>query len=259
MVRHVLDFFKQAGAQHSTTNLSIVFNFDRAKRMQMDLDHFRRWDRFLEQVTEERSIWLWSADTFWPLTRSIERHVPREGSAPALQPRDVSVRQWADANGRDTPPPLPKTGYQDFDSILERRDRLLSVYRSECRTIGRDRDTFLEIGNRGTHASDVGAAGSPEAAVEARRLYDLYQPETDYWASSFIRTAAIAAETVRDTKEVPLAEALADINSHLDAIDRGKKLVTQWREGLRELLSLPIWQRRHELYAVWVGSRIALL
>jgi hypothetical protein len=83
----------------------------------------------------------------------------------------------------------------------------------------------------------------------------LYQPETDFWASSFLQVATVAAEEIGEGRKRVTPQFLSDFSGQLDAIQRTER-VQEWQEVLRELLNLPIWQRRHELYAVWVGSQI---
>ena len=83
----------------------------------------------------------------------------------------------------------------------------------------------------------------------------MYQPETDFWASSFLQVVTVAAEEIGGGRKHVTPQFLTDFSGQLDAIQHTER-VEEWQEMLRELLNLPIWQRRHELYAVWVGSRI---
>jgi hypothetical protein len=43
MVRDALIFFEAVNAQYGTHNLKIVFNFEKAKRLELDLEQFREW------------------------------------------------------------------------------------------------------------------------------------------------------------------------------------------------------------------------
>jgi hypothetical protein len=256
MVRDVLELFETANAQYGTHNLKIVFNFEKARQLALNLEQFREWDRFLQRVVQKRSVWQWTPNALWQLTRAFEKFLEYESPAGMRAPRDSAVSRWVDL--RDSPdwhdhPPFPRSGNEGFDHAIGRCERLLDAYRVECRALAPDRTTFLEIG-----AESYAGLRSPvpETAAEASRIYNLYQPETDFWASTFLHRAAVASEEVADGKKTVSPEFLVEFNSRLDSIDQGTKLVEEWQELLRELLSLPIWQRRHELYAVWVGSRI---
>jgi hypothetical protein len=87
--------------------------------------------------------------------------------------------------------------------------------------------------------------------------YDPYFPftvgqdETDYWSGSMIVSllhALKAPSYARDAVEQALRKELAGPRRALD--------VTVSVGDLERILSLPVWQRRHELYAVWIATEI---
>jgi hypothetical protein len=257
MVSDVLQLFEAASAQYGTHNLKVVFNFEKAKRLELDLEQFREWDRFLQSVVHERSVWAWTPETLWPLTYALNRLLGYDYPSAVPMPQDPAVRRFielrAEPEWQDLPP-FPRSGELAFDQLLDRCERLLSAYRAACRALAPDRTSFLEIGGRSYSGL---RSPEPQTAAEARQVYNLYQPETDLWASTFLHALTAAAEEISAGKKHVTPEFLTDFSSQLDALDEGVERVQEWQDMLRELLNLPIWQRRHELYAVWVGSRIA--
>jgi hypothetical protein len=73
--------------------------------------------------------------------------------------------------------------------------------------------------------------------------------------------ATLASELVRGRDGVEQTQAanlfLGPVQDAIDALHIGSKEQETWEQNYRDILSLPIWQRRHELYAVWIGAKIA--
>jgi hypothetical protein len=258
MMSEVLEFFERANARYGDDNLKIAFSFEKWKEITVDLRHFREWETFLERITVERSIWEWSVDGLWTLTNRLISLLRLSYPSDLPDPADPAVRRWTDESRRqdwNNPPRIPRSGDDDFDRIVQRCQRLLDAYRAACLAISPDRELFMEIGRRAAvrdrDASDI------EATRQAERIFALWQPETDFWAKTFTKAITVAAEQVAAGDVKPNLDFLVGFEEALSSMDRGSTVVEELREAFRELLSLPIWQRRHELYAVWVGSRIA--
>lgn len=110
------------------------------------------------------------------------------------------------------------------------------------RTYG-DRDTLMR------HHAKVG--------WQMARRHDPFFPytvglsETDWWAGSMLVLllhALKAPNHAREDVEKALRRELAGPRRALD--------VTVSIDDLERILSLPVWQRRHELYAVWIATEI---
>ena len=257
MLRDVLGFFEKASAQYGSHNLKIAFNFEKGREFALDLDQFREWERFVATAVSERSVWKWSTSRLWQLTYSLIGFLGYGHPSELPAPQDERVRRWVEASRSSAwhdPPRLPLSGDASFDPLILRSQRLLDAYHSACRAIAADRPAFMEIGRRATSERD---SPDPAVARQADYIFELFQPETDFWATTFTQAVAVGAEQISDGKATPTAAFVDEYHAMLDQIDRGTTLVEEMREALRELLSLPIWQRRHELYAVWVGSNIA--
>lgn len=257
MMTDVLGFFERANARFGDDNLRIAFNFEKGKELTVNLRHFREWQQFFQKVTVERSTWEWSVDGLWQLTKTLVDLLGLSYTSDLPAPADPAVRHWVDQTRLrewNDPPRIPSSGNDGFDRIVQRCQRLLDAYHAACRAISPDRQTFLQIGQRALRDR---SAPDAEAARRAEHIFALWQPETDFWAKTFTKAITVAAEQVAAGKMTPSPGFLANYEAALASMDRGSVMVEELREALRELLSLPIWQRRHELYAVWVGAKIA--
>jgi hypothetical protein len=257
MMTEVLGFFERANARYGDDNLRIAFNFEKGKELTVNLRHFREWEAFLQKIAVERSTWEWSIDALWQLTNSLVALLGLSYPSELPDPTDPSVRQWVDRGKPQDwsdPPRIPSSGNDGFDRIVRQCQRLLDGYRAACRAIAPNREAFIEVGRqamRDLSATDV------EVARGAERIYALWQPETDFWAKTFAKAVTAAVEQVEAGVLIPSPGFFANYEAALTSMDRGSIIADELREAFRELLNLPIWQRRHELYAVWVGSQIA--
>jgi hypothetical protein len=78
---------------------------------------------------------------------------------------------------------------------------------------------------------------------------------TDFWDMGVL---ASAQEISRQVKSGQLAagDAIETLNEALKNIEWGSVWVEHTVQELLDLLALPAWRRRHELYSVWVGTRM---
>ena len=85
------------------------------------------------------------------------------------------------------------------------------------------------------------------------RYLSIAQNETDYWLRSFVIALSAAAN------HLPKPE-LAELGQKLDAITSKLPLtpfdVEVSLAQLEKVLSLPIWEKRHELYSVWIATEM---
>ena len=94
MVTDVLHLFEAANAQYGTHNLKVVFNFEKAKRLELDLEQFREWDQFLQMVVRERSVWDWTPEALWQLASALNDLLQYEYTSAVPVPRDPAVRRF---------------------------------------------------------------------------------------------------------------------------------------------------------------------
>jgi hypothetical protein len=82
--------------------------------------------------------------------------------------------------------------------------------------------------------------------------WTIAQNETDHRIRTSVEVLAKATRSGPEVLDV-VARQLCEV---LDRFERRKIGVLASREDLQRILSLPVWQRRHELYAVWIATEI---
>jgi hypothetical protein len=96
---------------------------------------------------------------------------------------------------------------------------------------------------------------SDSSIVAERELSGQLYPTSDFWDIGMI---AGMQDLARQVASGPMAEGtvLQTLDDALRNIEWGDVWVEHTFQELLDLLNLPVWRRRHELYSVWVGTRM---
>ena len=259
MMADVLAFFETANARYGDRNLKVVFNFTKGAELGLDLEHFRETEQYLRRVTRSVSVWAWSPSIMWNVNNAFRDSLP---SPYGLNPQSSSIREWVERHGRPDwldLPSLPRSGVPALDVLLDRCSELLTDYVAACRSLAPNRPGLRDVSYE---AGEIARADDdPTKLAQAQYIYSIYQPDTDNWAQNLAKEAALAGEFVRSqtgADQMKVAnDLIGPVKSAVDALYVSSKAVETWEQNYRDILNLPIWKRRHEVYAVWVGAQIA--
>lgn len=270
MLREVLLMFEEAGARRSDENLRIAFDFDSAsKPLALTLQEFREVETLFRQIARPVIERKWNSDLLWLLNRDIGSALelidgpqkPRNYNMPAPV-RDFHVRRWIEQNGRPnwiSFPGFPRTGNAELDNAIGSTEELIQYMFEEILKLGATYEQFssrlLELPTR---EPDEAETTSREDQLPLRNLVIAAH---DFWPNTFADNLSLAIEAVnkhrpeqRDASAHRLVQA---IDKGFDRPPQSERTRTTLEKDFQDLVNLPIWKKRHELYAVWVGSRIA--
>ena len=244
MQRDLLRLLQRVDARAGTKgNLRVHYEFVEGDVIDESLRDFReRVDRLERAVLRLRPLVFVTSHAFdTPLrahvtTDAMEKLVAASGSA--------SWETWPFAEGLPDPAP---TGDSRVDN---RADRVIALVR---RVLDR-----LESVGTDTRAVREWMYAHQDEMREDRGLEQMISAATDCWplstaAAVYEWTVGIAAGTV-----VASAESLAAIDEWLEGFEADELeevAVERAVEELRDVLSLPAWGKRHELYSAWVATQ----
>ncbi|WP_152190713.1 hypothetical protein [Georgenia satyanarayanai] len=235
MVRDLLRLYTRVGAQHATgENLRMEYEYEDGHVVDESLAAFR------EHVA--------SAETAVALLPSLVFDPTRAWQGPGSEYREVESEFSRTVDGSydpvmwdDTLPPPPATGRPDVDDVLAQWWTLLQ----ECtRLIAAVADDYGQL--------RAWLYSEPEDVP--RHHIDLGWAATDFWPVFQMHAAHGLAESTRQGKP-PSLEELAALREWLDSF---------WQEtpteisldALADIFSMPMWGRRHELYAAWILTQL---
>lgn len=245
MQRDVLEMLSAAGAAASGDSLPLTFHFDpESDPLDLLLGDFRRQTEMLSEVLAP-AMSLPTYQDLWEIPRTgtggYSRHLSHEGATP-------SFASWLSEYERGRFPILPedwRTGRSDVDDRLERAVRLADMIIEGIRAHAADRSTLHQIGFR-DEAVQAGVA-------DFWTLAELAQIESDYWLSAAVGWLSKMRSAEARSDEAVLQAMMGEIDRLLPP---GSVPTRQTLAALEDILDLPVWKHRHDLYAVWLGSQI---
>lgn len=230
MMTDILGTLDRAQAQHSGHQLNVEFKFE-------EIDHPLRYalEAFRATVSKTQRV---LASRYEPPTSAEMWQI--EAAA-----NQFLGRKFARVSGFPTALPLQTTGDAPLDTVLDTIRTLIVAYRQWAAGYGPTRDT----------AWSAMAPLQAQPDPVSRSIVDRMVPATDFWDITLERelrdiAQAAAVKAVDPTKvSAALYASIANLKSHEVWID-------QTIQELLDLLKLPTWQQRYELYSVWVGTRL---
>lgn len=273
MLRGVLNMFEAAGARRTDENLRIVFNFDKASQpLTLTLNQFRDTELYFRRVARPIVVRQWNTNTLWALKRDVDSVLESFGetvqrrfdaAVPVRQPR---IREWVERNGKPgwLPfPGLPRSGDPELDEMVVLSEGLIHFMMAEVTKLGATYQEFTrrlnELPREEAPWDEGDLAGDDPADDLPRGAF--VRAAHDFWPNSFAEDVCLAIETVQNRAEhdrgPSAARFVEAIRTGFERPPRHERTVVSLEQDFRELINLPIWKKRHEVYAVWVASRIA--
>lgn len=232
MSRDIIDFMRRAGARRGKASVQIVI-----EETVLGLEAFEEFVAAVRRAPGVVEVADATISDAFELANAI-----RIGSAGAAVPSDVA--RWLDAFGRghylDLPGSLRRSWHPgELAEVAAIATTALGALRSIART---RTERGALVADRAFPAPDSKVA-DPVAVAHVE--HDLVGP--------LIGVLGQAAEL----PEAGRAEVAAAVAPILARIPRRPVLTTGEAAVLEKVLSLPAWKKRHELYAVWIATRIA--
>src|SRR5262245_37579910 len=247
MFSAILEFFEKAGAAEGREQWNIQVN-----DVDLRLDHFRRFLKAWNSVPYEIEVPAVDFRGAWAVvasTRDIPEMSEVHSGVNAKQPYwsgIADIDDWLRAyrarpgHYEAWPPSLAPSsldaGYSDAAALgVAAVDVIRRNYDS--------REELIEDHRKRGYATD---------RDDGLSIRTIAQNETDYCLGTLVARLA-HSQTLRRTTKQSLGKRLEDAFARYPRKKFGARIKIA---DLQSYLSLPIWQKRHELYAVWIATEI---
>jgi len=270
MMADLCVFFYLHGVKRANKEMKILFDFGKGPEdFGFDLRHFREVLWMYGKISQYVAVYGWNHKTLLRL-EGIFRDFW------GYNPHDPNAEDWLfnyRENGKfNFPLPfLPVTGIEEIDLWLQRVWQVWATIILECRKYGSNCDDLIKD-------AEIRQRERPEITEEERKeSYDFIRHSQELpdfkewdawtlvalcegWYECMLRGLFGFTEKLMDIpKDRRLEEAQSTIRQIQELFSNLPR-----REGEREvlikelleLLNLPIWGRRHELYQTWVLTQI---
>lgn len=256
MMTEILAMFERAGAAAGTDSITIELSLSKLDPpLAQSLSQFRSQAAAAVSVIAQAPGTNWSALDLWGLRAGggdlwTLRRLGREIAASPMMAWADQYRDWPREvpGGRESPPDFSASGHPVLDHELSRLRRLLESFAAAARTWAPTYEERMASWRSLGPEEDIPLTGG----WTAQRLGG---PESDLFpgqiAESFER---LVLDPDLDGER---AQTLAlELRAKLDAAPPGPSVESLVQQYL-DLLDLPAWKKRNELYSVWISSLIA--
>lgn len=242
----ILTLLSAAGAQGSGDSLAVRFNFDSdSAPLDLLLEEFRAQMERVEAVATPAATPV-ALNDLWAIPQAGEA----EGGAWGADPDGLTpgLAAWVESYeaGRSFAP-WPEdwaTGREDVDRRLGRVVALANGFITAYRRHGQDRDALRRTGT---------SKDRDERDATGFSLYELWILESDFWHRDVAFWLTRRRGDVRHGDEAALATMMEEIDRILPDVETQ---ALERRKVLEDVLDLPVWRHRHEVYAVWLGAQM---
>jgi hypothetical protein len=250
----ILKTAQKIAATQGRDNLQIRFDFDEEHSLNIDLNAFRTQAEQVVSVLRPIRIEKWNYRRFWDLSRAFG-DISEEAPFPTNHPH-ADLQPWVDEYENGNWPSFdiaePTSGITNLDELLAHVTSLHRAVVTPARQLGLRRDDLKRYNfpPQDTELEFRDGAVSPDDEV-AGFLRWLH---SDNWSVAVARKATGCADIVRDdpSRADEFIRALRNVLHNPPPEERLQEDVVS---ELQELLQLPIWKLRSELYSVWVFCR----
>lgn len=252
MFKDILEFFTQAAATQGQHQWMLqVADID------MDLDHFRQnietWTH-LGHATIMIPVLTW--DGVWNLFEHLRTYnLVAKQVALAAEKKELDlpedVRSWVESYHEGQYNFLPVSLCEpDCPAELRKPARIAQTALASLINLGLSRSQLMEL-YRNHSQTLISGEDRLYDATDALEFWSIAQNETDYWLRSFVVALSASATLLAPDELVSVGSWL---DNFIDQFPVRPAQVDLTINDLQSLLSLPIWQRRYELYSVWIAT-----
>ncbi|WP_317204162.1 hypothetical protein [Janthinobacterium sp.] len=235
MMGDILDTLVMAEAVKAKDSLAISFSFDKtAEPLRLTLEAFR------QQVNQIKTTIV----TQWDFPENDTRWRLLDGLADIVQNKKGHRAPFLPLSA---PVADPASGDPLLDAALRDLTQLVSEFCTECMIYGTDRNLvrqtvaalFPNYNSDPLHATMVHLAGDAH----------------DGWDVNLVALIKSIADSARGGF-LDAGNTATTIDSLLSNMPSRKAQVQKKYSELIDVLNLPAWKKRYELYSVWVGTAL---
>lgn len=254
MLADIYGFFETHGVKTGDRALRLQFDFGAKKgELEFDIESFREMSRAWDKVVSKAFVTLWDDNSLWRLASYFAEHRTPWGRYEDVQ---ATLGPFIDSWNRGmwpSLPPRPKVGDQATDAVIEKMWGVLERFLDDCRAAAVDQHSLREKASKAQEVLSGGRDAVWDIVVLARVCGD-HWPRT--FAVSVQRWVGHLRSLRRQARVIAAGPTVAAVDTLVASRPKAFRSVRVFRRVLEDILALPMWTRRHELYACWVLAQL---
>ena len=234
MMNEILETLVMAEATLGESNLEFEFNFDAvAGPLRLTLEQFQAYEERTRRVCASRFVPL-SQQQRWQISNILSDFRFHWENRP-----DDSLPDAPQVNARSAP--------ARFHVPLLALEAAVADFLRRCSSVGLSRTgNFRRLNEQ--------RQGTPRTA-EQQEEFDRIVDATDFWDVSIVDSINFIKDGL-STRDLDQDRTFEILMRAVELIPVKQQWIDESYQELLDLLNLPTWKRRHELYSVWVGTRL---
>ena len=258
MMNDICIFFSNHKVKGTNETLKIVFDFGNiTENLDFNLENFRS---VLTNYTKvKKKVTYYHVTSVWAL-HSILRNFPITNEKIANR----KAKKWLDAYDSDRylkpELELSATGYDDLDLQLQRVLDLWNDYVNTCRSYSENVSEFRTKFR--SQNSDDDRGQQPSGRIDLTLGWSANQlgAEMDRWSASIIEllfgfVESLAGMPERDRDRIAESQQMA-LQNYFNGLPKSEAEIEDVVTELTELLNMPVWKKRYELFSTWMLSAL---
>jgi len=248
MLVDIYKLFEQQGIISTSNAVKIVFDFEgHGLNLEFDVEHFKEVLSRYRRLKQLLTFYEWKE----PKLRELLNLFPHNWT---YRVKDAGIKKWVDAyveKGDILTPDivLPTTDDEALDRNLAQVMRLWKAVVAELLSYSNKRETVKE-------KTSYWLDNTFQEQPEYRDLKDVYFIASDAWPAFMLQSVAAFIESLDVMPFSARHEAVEKLSQQLsvyfNTLPVTEKEADVLAEELIDILNLPEWKKRYDLYSVWV-------
>jgi hypothetical protein len=248
MLVDIYKLFEQQGITSTNNAVKIVFDFEgHGLNLEFDVEHFKEVLSRYQRLKQLLTFYEWKE----PKLRELQNLFPHNWT---YKVKDAGAKKWIDAyveKGDILAPDivLPATDDEALDRNLAQVMQLWKAVVTEQLSYSGKRETVKE---KTRYWSDDNFKEQPGN----RDLKDLYFITSDAWPAFMLQTVVAFIESLDvmpfSAKHYATEKLSQQLSAYFNTLPVMEKEADALVEELIDILNLPEWKKRYDLYSVWV-------
>ncbi|MDH5266224.1 MAG: hypothetical protein OEW62_00945 [Candidatus Bathyarchaeota archaeon] len=274
MMSDLCVFFYMHGVKETNRAMKILFNFGKGPEdLGFDIKHFRETILKYRAIYRCITIYGWTVNSLWNLAeifREFWHHTPQHAEAKNW------LSLYTEKGEFNHPLPIfPITGINEIDFWIQRVWRVWATIVFECRRYGSNRADLIkqyqlisqnslkrkqnsDMSERDTNSYESLRLSKELPGFEDWTVETLFLLDNDKWPEAMLSGLIGFMEKLKPSNEKMerIQSTIAKVRNLFSTLPCGEVKRKDLLKELNEILKLPIWNKRHELYQTWVLTQI---
>jgi hypothetical protein len=240
MISNILALFEKNGIKQSNKNIEISFDSSLVnKKLSFNISNFIEYQEIVKKVICAHEKHIANIGKFtWEMWEIYRNRITKETQIPEFL-------KWKEVYEKGIVIPeakfewIPSSKDKDFDKLISEIFDVWNTVKDILQSIAPTKEERKSIYSK---------RSSPYQPI--------LQNETDYWLQKALEKIFAMARDYSGLDKKEQTDICDKLNEILQKLDKKTYTKEVSAKSLQEVLKLPVWKHRYEVYSIWIFSQI---